>query len=184
MITLLIPIHILLCVLLVISVLLQSGKGSDLASMLGGGMMSDALDSHSAMRTLARFTTVVAILFFLSSIVLALLGLRQGKSNVLDQLDNLKKKQKTEAVAPSPTPQATETEGKIEEGKAKVEGEKTIKENVSKEVTPAVSTQETPKPEGGIPELSQPKAVGPVPKTTPADSGKDSTKPAEEPEKK
>ena len=174
MVALLITIHIILCILLVISVLLQSGKGSDIGSMLGGGMVGDALDSHSAMQTLAKFTTIVAILFFFSSIVLALVGLRQQKSGVLDQLDNVSKKQKTEQVAPTGTPAVTpgavKEEGKVEEGAAKkVEP---VKEEVKKEeAKPAEAVREKPKAEGGVPELSKPQEPVPIqetPKESPA----------------
>jgi len=169
MVALLITIHIILCILLVISVLLQSGKGSDIGSMLGGGMVGDALDSHGAMQTLAKFTTIVAILFFFSSIVLALVGLRQQKSGVLDQLDNVSKKQKTEQVAPTGTPAATpgavKEEGKVEEGAVKKE------EPVKEETKPAEAVQEKPKAEGGVPELSKPQKPVPIqetPKESPA----------------
>jgi hypothetical protein len=126
------------------------------------------------MQTLAKFTTIVAILFFLSSIVLALVGLRQQKSGVLDQLDDVSKKQKTEQVAPTGNPDTTtgavKGEGKVEEGAAKKEGP--VKEEVKKEeVKPTEAVQEKPKVEGGIPELSKPKEAVPVqetPKESPA----------------
>jgi preprotein translocase subunit SecG len=158
MITLLIIIHILLCILLIISVLLQSGKGSDIASMLGGGMIGDALDSHGAMQTLAKFTTTVAILFFCSSIVLALVGLRQGKSGVLDELDKVNKKAESEEVLPITTEGEAEGTGITEEG-LKVEGEKAIEEKTeaeksSEKKTTEESVEEKQGAEGGIPELS------------------------------
>ncbi len=158
MITLLIIIHIVLCVLLIISVLLQSGKGSDIASMLGGGMVGDALDSHGAMQTLAKFTTTVAILFFCSSIVLALVGLKQGKSGVLDELDNVNKKAESEEVLPITTEGEAEGTEITEEGLT-VEGEKAIEEGIeaeksSEEKTTEEGIEEKQGDEGGIPELS------------------------------
>ena len=76
-------IHILVCVILILVVLLQSGKAADLAGAFGGGGSQTALGSRGAVTLLAKATTICAVLFMLTSLGLALLGSRGGGS-VLD----------------------------------------------------------------------------------------------------
>ncbi len=73
-------IHILVCVILILVVLLQSGKAADLAGAFGGGGSQTALGSRGAATVLTKATTIAAILFMMTSLGLALLGSRQGGS--------------------------------------------------------------------------------------------------------
>lgn len=62
--------HVLICVLLVLVVLLQSGKGGGLASSVAGGMSSASfLGGRTASNFLTKATTVLATAFFLSCLV-------------------------------------------------------------------------------------------------------------------
>ncbi len=62
--------HVLICILLVIVVLLQSGKGGGLASSVAGGMSSASfLGGRTASNFLTKATTVLATAFFLSCLV-------------------------------------------------------------------------------------------------------------------
>jgi preprotein translocase subunit SecG len=62
--------HVLVCVLLVLVVLLQSGKGGGLASAIGGGLSSSSvLGGRSAATFLSRATTILATAFMLSCLV-------------------------------------------------------------------------------------------------------------------
>ena len=80
---LLIVVHVIVCMILIMVVLLQSGKSADLAGAFGGGGSQTALGSRGAATILTKATTVAAILFMLTSLGLALLASRDGGS-VLD----------------------------------------------------------------------------------------------------
>ncbi len=86
-------IHIILAVLLIGSVLLQKSEGG----ALGIGSGSDSLmSSRSAGDFLSKFTTVIAILFIVTSISLTAMNKKNiNKGSVLDKIekkdDNLPK---------------------------------------------------------------------------------------------
>jgi preprotein translocase subunit SecG len=62
-------VHIIACVLLIVLVLLQQGKGADIGSTLGGD--SSSLFGPMAENPLKNITTIVAILFMTTSVVQA-----------------------------------------------------------------------------------------------------------------
>ncbi len=74
--------HVLVCVILVLVVLLQSGKGADLAGAFGGGATQTAFGSRGPASFLSKMTTVAAVIFMLTSIGLSLMRAErsQGKS--------------------------------------------------------------------------------------------------------
>ncbi|PYS95180.1 MAG: preprotein translocase subunit SecG [Acidobacteria bacterium] len=78
--TLLLILHIFVCVVLIGVVLLQSGKAADLAGAFGGGGSQTALGSRGAATVLTKLTTISAILFMVTSLGLALLGSRHSGS--------------------------------------------------------------------------------------------------------
>lgn len=61
------------CLVLIFLVLLHSGKGGGLSDMFGGGMGASAAGSTVVEKNLDRITVVVALVFTLSSVALALL---------------------------------------------------------------------------------------------------------------
>jgi preprotein translocase subunit SecG len=67
-----IAIHIVLCVSLIISILLHSGKGGGLSEMFGGGVGSAAAASSVVERNLDRFTVFTAIAFAFTTMILAI----------------------------------------------------------------------------------------------------------------
>lgn len=85
MIFILYGIHIFVCLILIIVVLLQSGKAADLAGAFGGGGSQTALGSRGAATVLTKATTICAILFMLTSLGLAIYGSHRGGS-VLEQV--------------------------------------------------------------------------------------------------
>ncbi len=65
--------HIVLCVILILVILLQPGKGSDIgAAFGGGGASSTVFGPRGAGSLLTQATTVVAVLFMFTSITLAI----------------------------------------------------------------------------------------------------------------
>lgn len=67
-----IAVHILLCISLIVSVLLHSGKGGGLSEMFGGGVGSAAAASSVVERNLDRFTVFSAIAFAFTTVILAI----------------------------------------------------------------------------------------------------------------
>ncbi|MEZ5358797.1 MAG: preprotein translocase subunit SecG [Candidatus Zixiibacteriota bacterium] len=80
--TILIMVHILICVGLIIVVLMQSAKGEGLAGAFGGGALSGAVfGGRGAASFLSKATTVLAVLFMVSCLGLSLLSAgRSGSS--------------------------------------------------------------------------------------------------------
>lgn len=66
----LLPIHVLISVLLILVVLLQQSKGAGLSPVFGGGQ--SVFGSKGAAPFLSKMTGVLAILFMVSSILLAI----------------------------------------------------------------------------------------------------------------
>jgi preprotein translocase subunit SecG len=65
--------QVLSCLILIFLVLLHSGRGGGLSDMFGGGLGASAAGSTVVEKNLDRITVVVALVFTLSSIALALL---------------------------------------------------------------------------------------------------------------
>ncbi len=86
MFTLLIILHVVACVVLVLIVLLQSGKAGDLASAFGGSSSQTAFGVRSAATILTKGTTICAITFMVTSLGLAILFTRGRTSSVLEEL--------------------------------------------------------------------------------------------------
>ena len=98
-------IHIVVCLVLIMVVLLQSGKAADLAGAFGGGGSQTALGSRGAATVLTKATTICAILFMLTSLGLALYGSHRGGS-VLEQVPI-----KAPAAEPAPAAAAPKDAG-------------------------------------------------------------------------
>ena len=62
--------HVLICLLLVVTVLMQAGKGGGLAGSIGGGLASSSvLGGRTAATFLTKATTILATAFMLSCLV-------------------------------------------------------------------------------------------------------------------
>ena len=63
-------VHVLICLLLVLTVLLQAGKGGGLAGSIGGGMSSSSvLGGRTASTFLTKATAILATAFIVSCLV-------------------------------------------------------------------------------------------------------------------
>lgn len=83
----LVVLHIMVCVVLVLVVLLQRGKGGDVGAALGGGGSNTVFGSRGAGNFLTKLTTGSAVVFMLTSLSLAYLG--NQSSNPLDMGDDI-----------------------------------------------------------------------------------------------
>ena len=67
-----IAVHVLVSVLLIMFILLKSGRGGGLADMFGGGGMTSMTGSTVVERNLDRLTVITGVVFAMTTIVLAL----------------------------------------------------------------------------------------------------------------
>jgi len=87
MIVLLTLIHVAVCLFLVLVVLLQTGKGADLAGAFGGGGSQTAFGARGATTLLHKVTTGAAVVFMATSLILAILASNPSGSVVTDTGD-------------------------------------------------------------------------------------------------
>ena len=109
--TILIVIHVLICFLMVGAILLQSGKGAEIGASFGGSSQT-VFGSRGPANFLSKFTVVVAAIFMLTSLSLAIMAReRTFSSTVID----LKKKEtsRTAPETPATTPVAPAAESHV-----------------------------------------------------------------------
>ncbi len=92
--TLLIVVHVLVCLFLIVIVLLQHGKGADIGATFGGSSQS-LFGSEGPLPLLNKITTFAAIIFMGTSISLAYISAQKSTGSVM-------KKVKVETDAPAP----------------------------------------------------------------------------------
>lgn len=76
-------IHVFVCIILIVAVLLQSGKAADLAGAFGGMGSQSVFGPRSATTLLSKLTTISAILFMITSLGLWILSSRGTSRSVL-----------------------------------------------------------------------------------------------------
>ena len=86
--------YVLVCVVLMLVVLIQQGKGGDLAAAFGGGSSQAAFGARTGATLLTKVTWVCASLFVICALALSILGQR-GPGSVVGS-------------APLPRPAATQ----------------------------------------------------------------------------
>ena len=104
----LIVIHVMVCFLMVGGILLQSGKGAEIGASFGGSSQT-VFGSRGPANFLSKFTVVVAAIFMVTSLSLAILAKeRTFSSTVID----LNKKETSQPASETPvtTPAAPASE--------------------------------------------------------------------------
>lgn len=96
--TLLIVIHVLVCIFLIGIVLLQHGKGADIGATFGGSSQS-LFGSEGPVPLLNKITTLSAIVFMGTSISLAYLSANKSTGTVMGELKEAAPVQQTMPVA-------------------------------------------------------------------------------------
>src|SRR5947209_16278104 len=101
-------VHVLMCFAIIAIVLLQAGKGADIGSAFGGAGSQAVFGSMGTPTVLGKITTVVAIVFTLTSFSLALLGGSRSTGSVVREPSGAAAPPATSApAAPTPAPPAT-----------------------------------------------------------------------------
>jgi len=83
--TLLVSLHVTFCILLILIVLLQSGKGAEMGVSLGGGAGQTLFGAGGPATILTKITTGVAILFMVTSLTLAYMSGQQSDTSVMKE---------------------------------------------------------------------------------------------------
>jgi preprotein translocase subunit SecG len=103
--TLIAAIHVLVCLALILVVLLQSGRAADLAGAFGGAGSQTAFGPRGAATFLSKATTILAVIFMLTSLGLAVYASRSGSTgSVLEQTEQPAQGQTAPAQAPGTQP--------------------------------------------------------------------------------
>jgi preprotein translocase subunit SecG len=107
----LVVLYVIICFFLILVVLLQQGKGADIAGAFGGGGSQTAFGARGATTFLHKLTEGAFVGFILLSMVLSILEARPKKS-VIQTLPAAAATQKAPAPAPAaPAPQTAPAEG-------------------------------------------------------------------------
>ncbi|HEY6843196.1 MAG TPA: preprotein translocase subunit SecG [Thermoanaerobaculia bacterium] len=76
----LVTLHVIISIFLILVVLVQQGKGADLAGAFGGGGSQTAFGARGATTLLHKLTTAFFVLFVITSMALAVLQGRPRSS--------------------------------------------------------------------------------------------------------
>ena len=81
--TIIIALHVTVCILLILIVLLQTGKGAEMGATLGGGGSQTLFGPAGPANILTKITTGVAIIFMVTSLTLAVLSGNKSETSIM-----------------------------------------------------------------------------------------------------
>lgn len=84
MMTFVVVLHVFVCLLLILIVLLQAGKGAEMGATFGAGGSQSVFGSGGAAPFMTKLTTVIAVIFMVTSIGLTILNARASKKTVVE----------------------------------------------------------------------------------------------------
>lgn len=83
--TLLLMIHIVVCLALVLIVLLQGGKGADIGATFGAGSSQTVFGATGGQSFMGKLTTGAAVIFMLTSLLLAYYYAKPGAESIMPE---------------------------------------------------------------------------------------------------
>jgi preprotein translocase subunit SecG len=140
--TFLVVLHVLVCVILIVVVLLQRGKGAEIGAVFGGGASSTVFGSRGAGNFLTRITTSAAIIFMITSLALAYFNAESREGERLFE----EGAEEAEAAAPAAEGEAASPFGEFGEF-----GEAPPAAEAAPEAPPAPETAPQAEPAGEAP---------------------------------
>ena len=103
----LMTLHVLVCFVLVIVIMLQSGNAADLAGAFGGAGSQTAFGPRGAATFLSRATTWCAIVFMMTSLTLSVKRAPTGSLTTGSILEQTQSSAPAKSATPSPAKPAT-----------------------------------------------------------------------------
>ncbi len=102
-----VSLHVLLCALLVLVIVVQPGKGGDVGAAFGGGASTTIFGPRGPSGLLQRATTVIAMMFMGTSLILAVYSKRGLMENAdvngaIRQLQEQKALEKAKSTGEAP----------------------------------------------------------------------------------
>jgi preprotein translocase subunit SecG len=110
--TILIVVHVIVCLFLICIVLLQHGKGADIGASFGGSSQS-LFGTEGPVPLLNKITTLAAIVFMGTSVALAYLSANKSSGSVMSDLKVQEQQvpaQQAPLTVPMPSKQKTGAE--------------------------------------------------------------------------
>jgi preprotein translocase subunit SecG len=89
-------VHIVVCMLLIVVVLLQSGKSADLAGAFGGYGSQSTFGPRGTATILSKMTTILAIMFMVLTLLLMIVASKKSGTRSVLGPDAVKQEQKAE----------------------------------------------------------------------------------------
>lgn len=74
-------VHVIICIVLILLILVQRGKGADMGSSFGAGASATVFGAAGSASFLVKLTAVFGILFFVMSIVLGAMSVKRVNQN-------------------------------------------------------------------------------------------------------
>jgi len=111
----LVTLHVLVCFVLIIVIMLQSGNAADLAGAFGGAGSQTAFGPRGAASFLSRATTWCAIVFMMTSLTLSV---KRGPSEATSSTGSILEQTQKQAPAPAKTTPAAPIQIPIQPGQA------------------------------------------------------------------
>ena len=81
--SLLLALHVIVCIALIIIVLLQAGKGAEVGAAFGAGSSQTVFGAGGGKSFMSKLTASVAIIFMLTSLTLAYFYGQAGSSSIM-----------------------------------------------------------------------------------------------------
>ena len=88
-------IHVVAALSLILTVLLQAGKGAAMGSGLGAGSSQTMFGSSGAGNFLTKLTTGIAILFMVTSLTLAVFSTKKKTNSLIQGVEETEQKQES-----------------------------------------------------------------------------------------
>ena len=138
-----VALHVIVCIILVLVVLLQSGRSADLAGAFGGGATQTAFGSRGPASFLSKMTTVAAIIFMLTSFSLSIITVKRESKSILETTTKQQATQPSKK-APAGKPVAVPSQEQILREQEKAEAARKNPQQSAPAPTPAPQPEKSP----------------------------------------
>ena len=110
MFSLIITIHVIASIFMVLVILLQTGKGTDMGTAFGGSSSQSVFGGSGGVDFFTKLTTVVAVIFMATSIILTYMNAQKVNKSVFDSF--IPKTKTEQPVDKKPVPPKDNTKPK------------------------------------------------------------------------